>query len=133
VPHLRFDLNFTPPPEERRRFGERVVRHFADAMDTGTDHVAVTVRCLGPDDVVFGRAADPRQGIALLDFDIRRGRTTGQKRKLALAVIGELHRTWKVPEASCYLVYTEHDGESFQFHDRVLPSWSPGEDPLGGA
>jgi hypothetical protein len=29
-----------------------------------------------------------------------------------------------------YVIYTEHDGEHFQLEDKVLPSWSPGEDPL---
>jgi hypothetical protein len=29
-----------------------------------------------------------------------------------------------------YVIFTEHDGEHFQLSDRVLPSWSSGEDPL---
>ena len=47
-------------------------------------------------------------------------------------MISELERTLGVPPASVYGVFTEHDGPDFQMHDGVLPSWSPGEDPLGG-
>lgn len=132
MPHLQFDLNFTPTADEKRRFADTIVAHFASIMDTGTDHVAVLLRSHGRDDLVFGRAERPGEGIAFLNADIRRGRTADQKRRLALAVMDELHRTWNVPKRSVYVVFTEHDGEHFQLEDRVLPSWSEGEDPLAG-
>ena len=43
----------------------------------------------------------------------------------------ELERAWRVPKRSVYVVYTEHDGENFQLDDRVLPSWSEGEESAG--
>jgi phenylpyruvate tautomerase PptA (4-oxalocrotonate tautomerase family) len=132
MPHLSFDLNFSPAPEEKRRLAEAVVGHFAKIMDTGTDHIGITFRAYGRYDLVFGRAEEPEKGIAFLDADIRRGRTADQKRRLALAIMDELERTWRVPKRSVYVVYTEHDGENFQLDDRVLPSWSEGEDPLAG-
>lgn len=130
MPHLQFDLNFSPPAEEKRRFGAAVVRHFSTIMDTGTDHIGITFRCYGRDDLVFGRAERPEQGIAFLDADIRRGRTEDQKRRLALAIMDELQRTWGVPKRAIYVVYTEHDGENFQLEERVLKGWAKGEDPL---
>jgi phenylpyruvate tautomerase PptA (4-oxalocrotonate tautomerase family) len=132
MPHLSFDLNFSPTPEEKRRFAEAVVGHFAKIMDTGTDHIGITFRAYGREDLVFGRAERPEKGIAFLDADIRRGRTADQKRRLALAVMDELEKTWRVPKRSVYVVFTEHDGENFQLDDRVLPSWREGEDPLSG-
>jgi phenylpyruvate tautomerase PptA (4-oxalocrotonate tautomerase family) len=132
MPHLSFDLNFSPAAEEKRRFAEAVVGHFAKIMDTGTDHIGISFRAYGRYDLVFGRAEEPEKGIAFLDADIRRGRTADQKRRLALAIMDELERTWRVPKRSVYVVYTEHDGESFQLDDRVLPSWTEGEDPLSG-
>jgi phenylpyruvate tautomerase PptA (4-oxalocrotonate tautomerase family) len=130
MPHLQFELNFTPGGEEKQRFAEAVVRHFATVMDTGTDHIGITFRCYGQRDLVFGRAERPERGVAFLNADIRRGRTADQKRRLALAIMRELEATWRVPTRSVYVVYTEHDGENFQMDDRVLPSWSTGEDPL---
>ncbi len=132
MPHLQFDLSFRPPAEAKRRFSAAVVKHFAEAMDTGTDHVAVVLRCHEPEDLALGRAAHPERGIALLNADIRDGRTPAQRRQFALAVIGELETAFSVPRENVYVVYGDHDGEAFQFSDRVLPSWTPGEDPLAG-
>jgi phenylpyruvate tautomerase PptA (4-oxalocrotonate tautomerase family) len=130
MPHLAFDLNFTPPPEARRRLGQAVVRRFSEIMDTGTDHIGVIVRCHSKDDLVFGRAEAPDGNIAFVNADIRLGRTADQKRRLALAFIDEVHGVLGVPKPAVYVVYTEHDGEHFQLVERVLPSWSAGEDPL---
>lgn len=128
MPHLAFDLNFTPPAEARRRLGAAVVRRFAEIMDTGTDHVGVIVRCHGRDDLVLGRAAGG--DVAFVNADIRLGRTKEQKRRLALAFIDEAHAALGVAKKAVYVVFTEHDGEHFQLEERVLPSWSSGEDPL---
>ncbi len=130
MPHLQFETNFTPTSQEKRQFAAAVVRHFSEIMDTGTDHIGVTLRSYGRDDLVFGRAEQAERGIVFLNADIRKGRTADQKRRLALAIMAELDRTWGVPQPNIYVVYTEHDGENFQLSDRVLPSWSAGEDPL---
>ena len=130
MPHLQFDLNFAPAPEQKGRFAHAVVQHFSEIMDTGTDHIALTFRCYRKGDLVFGRAERPAAKVAFLEADIRRGRTADQKRRLALALMGELEKAWGVPRRHVYVIYTEHDGENFQLDDRVLPSWSGGEDPL---
>ncbi len=130
MPHLQFEMNFTPTPEEKARFVAAVVRHFSEVMDTGTDHIAVTLRCFAPEDLTFGRAGPSGSRTAFVDADIRLGRTKDQKRRLALAYIDEIAKTWGVAREAVYVIFTEHDGEHFQLSDRVLPSWSKGEDPL---
>jgi phenylpyruvate tautomerase PptA (4-oxalocrotonate tautomerase family) len=130
VPHLQFDLNFKPAADAKKRFSAAVVAHFARVMDTGTDHIAVSLRCGELEDQTFGRAIDRAKGIAFLNADLRKGRTPQQKRDFALAVIGELEQVLQVPPASVYVIFTEHDGPDFQMHDGMLPSWSMGEDPL---
>jgi 5-carboxymethyl-2-hydroxymuconate isomerase len=129
MPHLQFELNFTPPAAAKRDFAEAVKQHFATIMSTGTDHIGITFRCYAQADLVFGRAG--RNGrIVFLNADIRLGRSAEQKRRLTLAIMGELGVRWQVPEAHVYVIYTEHDGPDFQLSDRVLPSWQTGEDPL---
>ncbi len=129
MPHLAFDLNFTPPAEARRKLTAAVVKRFSEIMDTGTDHVGVIVRCHAREDLAFGRAG-PGGAIVFVNADIRLGRTKDQKRRLALAFIEEAHRAFDVPKKAIYVVYTEHDGEHFQLEEKVLPSWTAGEDPL---
>ncbi len=130
MPHLQFEMNFTPSAEEKTRFAAAVVRHFSEIMDTGTDHIGVTLRCFAPEDLTFGRAAPSGGRTAFVNADIRVGRTKEQKRTLALAYIDEIARAWGVAREAVYVIFTEHDGEHFQLSDRVLPSWSRGEDPL---
>jgi phenylpyruvate tautomerase PptA (4-oxalocrotonate tautomerase family) len=130
MPHLQFEMNFPATAEEKTRFASAAVRYFSEIMDTGTDHIAVTLRCHGPEDLTFGRAAPSGGRTAFVNADIRLGRTPSQKRLLALAYVDEIVRTWKVAREAVYVIYTEHDGENFQLSDRVLPSWSAGEDPL---
>jgi phenylpyruvate tautomerase PptA (4-oxalocrotonate tautomerase family) len=129
MPHLAFDLNFTPSPGARRQLAAAVVKRFSEIMDTGTDHVGVIVRCHAKEDLAFGRAG-PDGEIAFVNADIRLGRTRDQKRRLALAFIDEAHRAFGVPKKAVYVVYTEHDGEHFQLEEKVLPGWTAGEDPL---
>lgn len=130
MPHIAFDLDFTPAAERKQALGKAVVKHFSEIMDTGTDHVAVLVRCHGKDDLVLGRAGEGERLAALVNADIRLGRTRDQKRRLALAMIEEAHRHLGVPKRAVYVVFTEHDGEHFQLEEKVLPSWTTGEDPL---
>ena len=130
MPHLQFEMNIAASAEEKSRFASAVVRHFSEVMDTGTDHIAVAVRCVPREDLHFGRAAPSGGRTAFVNADIRLGRTRDQKRRLALRFIDEVARTWGVAREAVYVVFTEHDGENFQLSDRVLPSWSPGEDPL---
>jgi phenylpyruvate tautomerase PptA (4-oxalocrotonate tautomerase family) len=130
MPHLQFEVNFPVAREEKARFAASVIRHFSEIMDTGTDHIAVTLRCYAPEDLTFGRAAATGGRTAFVNADIRLGRTKEQKRRLALAYIDEISRTWGLSREAVYVIFTEHDGEHFQLSDRVLPSWSSGEDPL---
>lgn len=130
MPHLQFELNFSATPAEKQRFSAAVIHHFSEIMDTGTDHIAVTLRFYRPEELAFGRAAASGGRTAFVNADIRLGRTREQKRRLALAYIDEIARTWSVAREAVYVILTEHDGEHFQLSDRVLPSWSPGEDPL---
>jgi 5-carboxymethyl-2-hydroxymuconate isomerase len=129
MPHLQFELNFTPPVAEKRIFAEVVKQHFATIMSTGTDHIGITFRCYAAADLVFGRAGSDGM-IVFLNADIRLGRSADQKRRLSLAVMEELAAQWGVPREHVYVIYTEHDGPDFQLSDRVLPSWRTGENPL---
>lgn len=130
MPHLQFEMNFPATASDKSAFADRVKALFAEIMDTGTDHIGITLRAHGGNDLFFGRALDPTQGIVFLNADIRDGRSAQQKRRLALAIIDELHQRWRVPKESVYIIYTERPGEHFQLSDRVLPNWSQGEDPL---
>ena len=131
MPHLQFEINFSVSQAEKVAFAASVKDRFAQIMDTGTDHTAVTIRCYDADDLSFGTANDAGEAIAFVNADIRAGRTAEQKRELSVALIEDLFQLWKVPRSNVYVVLTEHAGNEFHLHDRVLPTWSEGDDPLG--
>ena len=129
MPHLQFELNFSPAISKKRSFAEAVKQHFSSVMSTGTEHIAITFRSYAEDDLVFGRAGTDNK-IAFLNADIRMGRTAQQKRQLSQEIMTELTSHWQINPQHVYVIYTEHDGPDFQLSDRVLPSWQAGEDPL---
>lgn len=105
-------------------FADWVIERYAELMDTGTGHVGVAVR----DDaaLALGRA-DPDDPVAVLNADVRAGRSTDQRRELAVAVMDELDDRWGVPSENVYVVYTEHPGEDFHLREGALTSWSTDE------
>ena len=130
MPHLQFEFNFSIEEDQKPPFAESVKQIFSQVMDTGTDHVGVTLRCYGRNDLFLGRATTADDGIAFVNADIRSGRTAEQKRRLSLQFMEAIHERWDVPMQNMYVILTEHPGEHFQLNDRVLAGWTEGEDPL---
>ena len=128
--HLQFELNFAPPPEEKRAFAAAVVRHLSEVMDTGTDHISISIREFGTHNLSIGRVKEPEKGVALVNADIREGRTIEKRRQLTLGFMQLLHDTWQIPKEHMYVTLTEHKGEDFHLLERYLASWQKGEDPL---
>jgi phenylpyruvate tautomerase PptA (4-oxalocrotonate tautomerase family) len=129
MPHLQFEITATIADDEKRAFADWVTALYAERMDTGTGHVGVTIRAVGPADLSLGRAA-AGEGVAFLNADIRRGRSLEDRRALAVAIMDEIHRRWGIPTANMYVIYTEHDGEDFMLYEGPLRSWAEGDDPL---
>ena len=103
---------------------------FSEVMDTGTDHISISVREFGTYNLSIGRVKNPEQGIALVNADIREGRTLEQRRKLVLGFMDLLQKTWNIPKEQIYVTLTEHKGEDFHLVEKYLANWQEGEDPL---
>ena len=130
MPHLQFDLNIKATDDEKVFFSEKVKALFAEVMGTGTEHVSISIREFGTYDLFLGRVADNREGVALINADIREGRELIQRRSLALGFMGIISDIWEIPHQNIYVTFTEHKGEDFHLHERFLASWQDGEDPL---
>ncbi|WP_318567943.1 tautomerase family protein [Salinigranum marinum] len=128
MPHLRFETTATP--HDRRAFTEWVTERFAEIMETGTSHVGVSLRIRDGRDLALGRAG-PDEDVALVDADVRAGRTDEQRRELAVSIVERLADRWGLPEENVYLVYTEHDGRDFHLVEGALASWDETEADTG--
>lgn len=130
MPHLQFEINRSLSDAEKNSFSEQIRQLFSTTMDTGTDHISISIREFGTHNLSIGRVKAPEKGIALVNADIREGRTLEQRRVLALGFMDLLHRFFHIPKEHMYVTLTEHKGEDFHLFERYLASWQQGEDPL---
>jgi phenylpyruvate tautomerase PptA (4-oxalocrotonate tautomerase family) len=130
MPHLQFEVNRTLADAEKISFAEQVRKLFAEVMDTGTDHISISIRELGTHNLAIGRVREPEKGVAVVNADIREGRTMEQRRTLTLGFMELLHKAWNIPKEHMYVTLTEHKGEDFHLLEKYLASWQQGEDPL---
>ncbi|MCL7417045.1 MAG: tautomerase [Halalkalicoccus sp.] len=130
MPHLQFETTLALDAEGKRAFADEITDLYADHMETGTGHVAVTVRTLDSGGFSLGRL-DPTEEAVMLNADIRAGRSFDQQRAFVLAAFDAAHEHWNVPTANMYAVVTEHTGEQFHEYDRVLSGWSAEEAETG--
>lgn len=132
MPHLQFELSEAVEATDVESFAEWLRDRYSAIMETGTDHIGVTIR--NESFLTMGRA-EPGAPIVFLDADVRTGRTFEQRRTLAEAIVQELHDRWHIPTENIYVVFTEHPGEDFHLDDGALAAWGAAEgtgdsDPL---
>jgi 5-carboxymethyl-2-hydroxymuconate isomerase len=130
MPHLQFEINRSLADAEKISFAEQVRKLFSGVMDTGTDHISISIREFGTHNLSIGRVKEPEKGIAVVNADIRAGRTMEQRRTLTLGFMDLLNRTFNIPKEHMYVTLTEHKGEDFHLLEKYLASWQEGEDPL---
>jgi len=130
MPHLQFDINRPLQDEDKILFSEKIKALFSEVMGTGTDHISISVREYDTYNLFIGRVEDNKEGVALVNADIREGRELIQRRSLALGFMGIIFDVWGIPHQNVYVTFTEHKGEDFHLHERYLASWQDGEDPL---
>jgi hypothetical protein len=127
MPHLQFELNDGLAPSDRRALTEWATERYGEVMETGTGHVAVTIRTV--DSLSLGRAPEDTP-VAILNADVRTGRSAGQRERYASEAIERL-AALGIPAEHCYVVYTEHPGEDFLLSEGSLDSWSESEANAG--
>ncbi|UTJ06297.1 tautomerase family protein [Arcobacter roscoffensis] len=129
MPHLQFEINKKVCKETKEEFAKQIRDVFSEVMDTGKDHIAISLREYEKYSLSIGRA-DPKDDICLMNLDIREGRTIEKRRELALRFMEIVKVNFQVDTKNQYLTFTEHKGEDFHLVEKFLASWESGEDPL---
>lgn len=130
MPHIQIELNQTLSDTQKTALAGEVKALFARVMDTGTDHIATSIREYGTYNLDLGRVHDHSLGVALANIDLREGRTLQQRRNLALGLIDLLNRMLGIPPDHAYVTMTQHKGEDFHLVERYLGDWQEGDEPL---
>ena len=129
MPHLQFEINKKVSNESKEEFVKEIRATFSEIMDTGTDHIAITIREYDKYSLTIGRA-NPTDDICLMNLDIREGRTIEKRRELALKYMQIVQQNFGINPKNQYVTFTEHKGEDFHLVEKYLASWESGEDPL---
>ncbi len=129
MPHLQFEINKKVSNESKEEFVKEIRATFSEIMDTGTDHIAITIREYDKYSLTIGRA-NPTDDICLMNLDIREGRTIEKRRELALKYMQIVQQNFGINPKNQYVTFTEHKGEDFHLVEKFLASWESGEDPL---
>ena len=131
MPHLQFEVNQKMSDTQKVTLGNQVRELFSSVMDTGMDHIAISIREYDTYNLSIGRAKDAlEEGVALINADIREGRVIEKRRALALGFMQILHELLNIPHKHIYVTFTQHTGEDFHLSEKYLASWQSGEDPL---
>ena len=130
MPHLQFEFNRNLTDSQKQTFAEEVRTLFSEVMDTGTDHISISIREFGTYNLSIGRVKEPEQGVAVVNADIREGRTMEKRRTLTLGFMELINKSFNIPLMNMYVTLTEHKGEDFHLFEKYLASWQTGEDPL---
>ena len=97
-------------------------------MQTGTDHIAITIRELEKESLSLGRAGE-NESICLMNFDIRSGRTKKQKIELVKKLISGVEKFFQIKKSNQYVTFTNHKGIEFNFYEKSLLNWVENDDP----
>ena len=129
MPHLQFEINKKVSNESKEVFVNEIRDTFSEVMDTGTDHIAISLREYDKYNLTIGRA-DINDDICLMNLDIREGRTIEKRRELALKYMEIIKHNFGIETKKQYITFTDHKGEDFHLVEKYLATWVTGENPL---
>ncbi len=119
MPHLQFEVNQKVENKIKDKFAKEIREYFSEIMDTGTDHIAISIREYDKYNLTIGRA-NPEDDICLMNLDIRDGRTIEQRRELALRYIDIVKTNFNVEAKNQYITFTQHAGEDFHLVEKYI-------------
>lgn len=129
MPHLQFEINKKVSDDSKEEFINEIRKTFSEVMDTGMDHIAISIREYNKYNLTIGRA-NINDDICLMNLDIREGRGIEKRRELALRFIEIVKENFGINQKNQYITFTQHQGEDFHLVEKFLADWETGEDPL---
>ena len=129
MPHLQFDINKKLNPSVRSKFNKKIIETFSRVMETGKDHIAISLREHSLKSLRLGRASSSDY-VCIMNLDIRKGRSYKQKRNLAISYMEIVREVLGIKHENQYLTYTDHNGLEFNLYEKSLKDWVKNDKPL---
>ena len=128
MPHLQFDINKKLEKKLKQQIIIFIEKNFSKIMETGTDHIAITIREFKKDNLSLGRVNNSDH-VCLMNLDIRLGRTEKQKLELVKSFIVGVEKFFGINKNNQYVTLTNHQGNEFNFYEKSLSDWIKNDDP----
>ena len=96
MPHLQFEINKKLEKKSKKEFIIFIEKNFSKIMQTGTDHIAITIREFEKEKNISLGRVNNNDHICLMNLDIRSGRTEKQKLKLVKTFILGVERFFEI-------------------------------------
>jgi 5-carboxymethyl-2-hydroxymuconate isomerase len=128
MPHLQFEINKKLEKKSKQEFIIFIEKNFSKIMQTGTDHIAITIREFEKENVSLGRVNN-NDHVCLMNLDIRLGRTKKQKLELVKTFIAGVEKFFEINKNNQYVTFTNHQGIEFNFYEKSLSNWVKNDDP----
>ena len=128
MPHLQFDINKKLDKQVKEEFIIFIEKNFSKIMQTGTDHIAITIKEFEKGNLSLGRVSN-NEYVCLMNLDIRFGRTENQKLELVKTFIVGVEKFFGVNRNNQYVTLTNHKGNEFNFYEKSLSDWIKNDDP----
>lgn len=129
MPHLQFDINKEVSPKIKKVFCEKIIKLFSKIMETGKEHIAVSLREHNLYALRLGRVSF-EEHVCLMNIDIRCGRSELKKRELTKRYMSLVKELLGINKKNQYLTFTNHEGKDFNLYEKSLPAWKKGDRPL---
>lgn len=128
MPHLQFEINKKLKKKSKKEFMIFIEKSFSKVMQTGTDHIAITIREFEKENLSLGRVNN-NDHICLMNLDIRLGRTENQKLELVKTLILGVEKFFEINKNNQYVTFTTHKGIEFNFYEKSLSNWIKNDNP----
>ncbi len=126
MPHLQFEINKKLKKNCKQKFIAFIEESFSKIMQTGTDHIAITLRELEKENISLGRV-HKNDNLCLMNLDIRSGRSKKQKIELVKTFMHGVEKFLKINKNNQYITFTNHKGIEFNFYEKSLSDWVKSE------
>tara|TARA_B100000282_G_scaffold52997_1_gene34079 strand:- start:162 stop:548 length:387 start_codon:yes stop_codon:yes gene_type:complete len=127
MPHLQFEINKKLKKDCKQKFIVFIEESFSKIMQTGTDHIAITLRELEKENISLGRV-HKNDNLCLMNLDIRSGRSKKQKIELVKTFMYGVEKFLKINKNNQYITFTNHKGVEFNFYEKSLSDWVKSEE-----
>tara|TARA_B100000989_G_C19488742_1_gene448759 strand:- start:410 stop:805 length:396 start_codon:yes stop_codon:yes gene_type:complete len=129
MPHLQFEISKKVDIKNKKNFIRKVKEVFSQIMQTGSDHIAISLRENSRHSIELGRVSK-NDDICLINLDIRKGRSKEQKRCLVKEFILLVNKNFDIKKENQYITITEHKGSDFNLFEKSLEAWKKNDKPL---